>query len=155
MSEITFPAIQLKMNISSIAFKIFEIPIYWYAIFIIAAVIIGILLCKKDDGKYNIKFDDILSLYILLIPVSLVCARLYYIIFRLDYYLTNPLQILNIRDGGLAIYGGIIGGVITIYFYSKRKKLNFLDMLDYVAPYLALRSSNRQKRKLPKWLVII
>ena len=127
----------------SFEFKIFEIPIYWYAIFIIAAVIIGILLCKKDDGKYNIKFDDILSLFILLIPVSLVCARLYYIIFRLDYYITNPLQILNIRDGGLAIYGGIIGGVITIYFYSKRRKLNFLDILDYVAPYLALRSSNR------------
>ena len=138
MQEINFEGLGLHFNINNIAFKIGQTPIYWYAVLIVLAFVIAILLCKKDDGKYNIKYDDILELLLFVLPISIICARLYYIAFRLDYFLNNPSQILNIRNGGLAIYGGVIGAIITIVIFCKIKKIKILDMLDYIAPYLPL-----------------
>lgn len=138
MNPITFPGLNISLLIDRVAFQIGGIEIYWYAILIVSAFIIALLLCKKDDGKYQIRFDDILNLFVFIIPISIICARLYYIVFKLDYYIQNPLQIFNIRNGGLAIYGGIIGAVVTIIIYCKKKKLNVFDIFDYVVPYLAL-----------------
>ena len=138
MNPITFPGLNISLLIDRVAFQIGGIEIYWYAILIVSAFIIALLLCKKDDGKYQIRFDDILNLFVLIIPISIICARLYYIVFKLDYYIQNPLQIFNIRNGGLAIYGGIIGAVVTIIIYCKKKKMNVFDIFDYVVPYLAL-----------------
>lgn len=144
MKSINFNGLGLEFSIDSIAFNIFGIDIYWYAIFIVVAFIIGILLCKRDDGKYNIKFENILELLIIAIPVSIICARLYFVLFKLDYYIQNPIEILDIQNGGLAIYGGIIGAIITITIYSKCKKINTLDILDYIVTYVPLRTSNRK-----------
>ena len=138
MKEIIFPGVGLNLNVSSVAINIGNINIYWYAILIVSAFIIGILFCKKDDGKYNIKFDNILELMVILIPISIIGARIFYVVFKLDYYIQYPENILNIRDGGLAIYGGIIGAIITIIIYCKKKKINVLDITDYLVPYLAL-----------------
>lgn len=138
MKEITFPNFNLVFNIDSIAINIGGISIYWYAILIVSAFIIGIIFCKNDDGKYSIKFDDILELMIMLIPISVISARIYFVLFKLNYYIENPIEVFNIRNGGLAIYGGIIGAVITIIIYCRVKKINILDMLDYIVPYLAL-----------------
>lgn len=141
MEEVIFPAINLKLNINPVAFNLFGVNVNWYALIIVSAFAIGILLCKKNDGKYNIKFEDILTLFIFLIPISIICARLYYIIFKLEYYINNPSYIFNIRNGGLAIYGGIIGAIITIFVFCKKKKINFYNILDFLAPYLALGQS--------------
>jgi len=141
MKEITFPQFNLKIEVNNIAFNIGGIDIYWYAIFIVTAFIIAILGCKKDDGKYNVKFDTILELIIIVIPIAIISARLYYILFKIQYYIKNPIEIFNIRNGGLAIYGGLIGSVITIVIYCKKKNINVLDILDYVVPYLALGQS--------------
>ena len=138
MKEIIFPNFNLKFHINSVAIRIFDIDIYWYGILIVSAFVIGIMLCKKDDGKYKIKIDDILKLMIILIPVSIISARIYFVIFKLEYYIKNPIEIFNIRDGGLAIYGGIIGAVITIILYCKKNRINSLDIMDYIVPYLAL-----------------
>lgn len=134
---VTFPLLNLELNINKIAFTVFGVPIYWYAILIVASLALAIFLCKRKDGKYNIKFDDIIDLSIILIPVAFICARLYYVLFNLGSY-TNLASILNIKDGGLAIYGGIIGGTIVIYFFCKKKNIKTLDLLDYIVPYLAL-----------------
>ena len=138
MREIIFPTIQLKLNINNVAFQIFGVDIYWYALFIVSAFLLAIIFCKIDDGKYNIKFETILELLIITIPISIVCARLYFVLFKLDYYMQNPTEIFDIRNGGLAIYGGIIGAVITIAIYSKIKKIDIRDILDYLVLYLAL-----------------
>lgn len=138
MQKINFEGLGLHFNINSIAFNIGEVKIYWYAVLIVLAIVIGILLCKKDDGKYNIKFDDILELMVFVIPISLIFARLYFIVFKLDYFINNPGEIFNIRNGGLAIYGGIIGAIITIIIFCKKKKIRVLNILDYIAPFLAL-----------------
>ncbi|MBP3801232.1 MAG: prolipoprotein diacylglyceryl transferase [Clostridia bacterium] len=138
MQEINFEGLGLHLNINSVAVNIGEVKIYWYAVLIVLAFAIGILLCKRDNGKYNIKFDDILELMVFVIPISLICARLYFILFKLDYFMNNPGEILNIRNGGLAIYGGIIGAIVTIIIFCKKKKIKVLNILDYIAPFLAL-----------------
>ena len=138
MNKINFEGLGISFELNRVAFSFMNIDIYWYAIFIVVAFAIGIILCKKDNGKYNIKFDDILELLLFVIPISIICARIYFVLFKLDYYIQYPLEILNIRNGGLAIYGGIIGAILTIVLFCKKKKINILDMCDYIAPYLPL-----------------
>ena len=124
--------------IPRVAFSVFGIEIYWYAIFITIAIILGYIWAWKHDGRYKIKFDDVLTLSLIMIPTAFICARLYFIIFNLSYYIQNPPEILDVRNGGLAIYGGIIGAIATIAIFCKAKKINFFDLLDYLAPVLPL-----------------
>ena len=140
MKKINFEGLNLSFNINEVLFNFNGIKIYWYAFLIVLGILLGILLCKKDDGKYGIKFEDILELLVFLLPISIISARLYFILFKLDYYIQNPSEIINIRNGGLAIYGGIIGAILTIFVFCKIKKIKILDITDYLAPYLALES---------------
>jgi len=144
MNTITFPLLNLKLEISRIAFSIENIDIYWYAILIMLAFLIALVILKIKDGKFNIKFADVFDLSLYVIPISIISARIYYILFNIEYYINNPSQIFNLKAGGLAIYGGIIGGLITCYVFCKKRKINLLDLLDYIAPCLALRTSNRK-----------
>ena len=109
MNTVYFPLLNLKLTINNIAFSIFGIDIYWYAILIVGAMIAGIIILKLRDGLYGIKFETVIDLVLYLIPISIISARLYYVLFDLDFFLKEPMQILNIRTGGMAIYGGIIG----------------------------------------------
>lgn len=138
MQVVTFPELTLQLNISKIAFSIWGVNIYWYGILIVSAFLIALALCKRDSGKYGINFDTIIDLSIYLIPISIISARAYYVIFEWQKYMQNPIEILDFRSGGLAIYGGIIGGIITAYVFCKKRKISLLDILDYIAPYLAL-----------------
>lgn len=141
MNKITFPELKLELNINKIALRVSNIDIYWYGVIIVSAIIIALIFCKKDDGKYGIKFDNILELLIFAIPISIIIARIYYVIFNLNYYSKNVLEIFNIKNGGIAIYGALIGGAVTTYIYCKIKKIDFINLLDFVAPYLALSQS--------------
>ena len=137
VNEIIFPLFNIQLNINRIAFTIFGIDIYWYAILIVASLLLDLLLCKINNGRYGIKYDDILDLSIILIPIGFVGARAYYVLFNIKNY-NNILEILNLKDGGLAIYGAIIFGVITTYIFCKKRKIDILDLFDYIVPYLAL-----------------
>ena len=75
MNIITFPGLNLEFNISKIAFKIFGVEVYWYAILIVVAMVLALIMYKKRDGLYGIKFNDILDLILYLIPVAIICAR--------------------------------------------------------------------------------
>lgn len=135
---ITFPGLGLEFNISKIAISILGINIYWYAILIVFSIILSLIILKLNNKKEKVKYEDIIDLSIYLIPISFICARLYYVLFNLEYYIQNPLEIINIKSGGLAIYGGILGGALVIYIYCKIKKIDFLNILDQIAPCLAL-----------------
>ena len=141
MNEIIFPSLNLKLQISKIAFSIGKIDIYWYAILMVFAFCISIIIFKIKDEQFGIKFNYILDLNIILIPISIISARIYYVVFKLDYYIKKPMQIFNLRSGGLAIYGGIIGGIIICYLFCKKKKIDFLNLVDFIVPCLALRTS--------------
>ena len=138
MNNIKFEGLGLDLNINPIFVNYNGIKIYYYGLIIIIGVVICLFFCKKDDGKYDIKFDDILMLTLFLLPISIINARIYFVLFKLDYYIQFPLEIFNIRTGGLAIYGGIIGAVATIVVFCRVRKIKILDMLDYLVPYLAL-----------------
>lgn len=138
MNTINFEGLGLSFKVNRVAIDLWGIEIYWYGIFIVLGFILALILCKKDDGKYNIKFDDILQLTIITLPISIICARAYYVIFNFSTYISNTIDIFNIHNGGLAIYGGIIGAIGTIAVYCKLKKISLLDMLDYLAPFLPL-----------------
>ena len=105
MQNVSFPGINLNLQINRVAFQLFGIQIYWYAIFIVLAIVLAIIFLKRDDNKYGIKYENIMEAALFVIPISIICARIYYIIFRLDYYIQNPIKMLDVRNGGLAIYG--------------------------------------------------
>ncbi len=156
MNTITFPGLGIELVISKIAFEICGIQIKWYAILIVSAIIIALIIFKKRSGLYSIMSKDILDLSLFLLPASFLGARLYYVIFNLDYFLKNPLQILNIRQGGLAIFGGIIAGFIVCFAFAKKRKINIKDLTDYIVPALALRTSNRKMGQFYKcWSIRI
>lgn len=141
MQGVYFPIFNKKFEFSKIAFHFLNIDVYWYALIIVFAIILSIFLLYKKKEKFGILYNDILDFFIYAIPISFIGARIYYVIFNMNYYRINPYKIFSIRDGGLAIYGGIITGVIFCYFFCKKKNMIFLDFLDCIAPYLCLCQS--------------
>ena len=127
MTKISFPGLNLYFNINRIAIKLGGIDIYWYGIIIVSAFLIALLLMKRDDKKYDIEFETIIELAIWIIPISIICARIYFVVFKLDYYSKNMMDIFNFRNGGLAIYGGIIGAVIAIAIFCKKLAVRWLN----------------------------
>lgn len=141
MDIVKFPGLGIDLEISKIAFSIFGIDIYNYAFCIILGISVALILCKKSKNNYYIKFDAALEILILALIFGIIGARLYFVIFNLEYYLKNPIQIINIRDGGLAIYGGLIVGLYVILKRCKSYKIPPLDFLDYIVPFVALAQS--------------
>ena len=105
---------------------------YRYGVLIATGMLIGIALAVREAKRVGISEDDVLNIAIIAIPVAIICARLYYVIFSWDYYSQNPGEIFNIRGGGLAIHGGLIGGILTGFIYAKVKKLDFFKTADAV-----------------------
>ena len=138
---INFPGLGLNFNVPQIAIKIFGVNIYWYAICIVLGIVVALIICSESKEKFNVKFDFLFECIMYAILCGIFGARLYYVLFNLDYYLENPTNILKIRNGGLAIYGGLIIGVIVIIIKCKKNKVNVLDFLDYFAPFVALAQS--------------
>lgn len=150
MNPISFPNLNLTFLINPVAISIFGVDIHWYGIIIMFAVLLGIFLAKRDDGLYKIKFDDMFDFAIIAVIIGIVCARLYYVLFKLDYYINHLDEIFKIWNGGLAIYGGIIGAVVACVFFCKKRMIRFFNMTDYVVPFLALRAIYWQVGKFYK-----
>jgi len=114
------------------------LEIRWYSILILIAFIIGYFLVVNRCKKENISLTFINDLCFYIIIFCILGARLYYCLFNLNYYLKNIIDIFKIWEGGLAIHGGIMAGILTIYFYSKKKNISFIKLLDIFAPALVL-----------------
>ena len=123
---------------SRVALTIFNINIYWYSLFILLGVLIAYFLIIRESIKHNIDKNEILDIIFYTLIIGIIGARIYYVIFNLDYYLSYPLEIIKIYNGGLAIHGGVISGTIFLYFYTKRKQLDYLKILDICAPGLII-----------------
>ena len=101
--------------INPIAFKIGPFSIRWYAICIVTGLILAVYLAMKEAPRKKIIPDDILDFILVAFPLSIVGARIYYVIFDWNYYAKNPAEIFAIWHGGIAIYGGLITGAIVLY----------------------------------------
>ena len=114
------------------------IQIRWYSFLILTALIIGYFLVLRETKKRNISKDELNDLLFYLIIISILGARVYYVLFNLKYYLQNPAEIIMMWHGGLAIHGGIIAAVIFLVIYCKKKKINTLLMTDILVVPLVL-----------------
>ena len=113
-----------------VAINLGFIQIYWYSIFIAIGVLFGLLLAIKEAKRQNISKDFIIDAILWGLPIGIIGARIYYVIFSWSYYKDNLIDILKINEGGLAIHGGIIAGFIFAYFYSKKKGYNPFKIVD-------------------------
>ena len=137
-NNISFPHLGISMNISPVAFHIGAKPIYWYALIILTGFLLGLFLASWNSPKRGVKKDDVWNIALIGIVVGIICARIYYVLFALDEFKDNPLDVFKIWEGGLAIYGGIIGAIISTCVYCKVNKLNFPNVLDVCSPGLLL-----------------
>ncbi|WP_103981020.1 prolipoprotein diacylglyceryl transferase [Helcococcus massiliensis] len=126
-----------EYNGSRIAFSLFGIDVYWYGLLIVSGMVLAIALIANELKKQEQDPDLIYDLSLWVIPAAIIGARLWYVIFEFDRY-DSILEMINVRDGGLAIQGGIIAGVISGYIFSKRKKLNFIKLADLIFIFLPL-----------------
>ena len=129
-SYIQFPALGINLNIDRVAFTIGGMPVYWYGIIIGIGLLLGTFFANNIAQKKGLPKDAILDIVLFALPVSVICARLYYVIFEWEYYREHLNQIFNIRNGGIAIYGCIIGGIATGWIYCKVKKISFFKAAD-------------------------
>ena len=129
-AEISFPMLGgLRINPPSY-FTLFGRPIYFYGVLIGLGFLLAIVFCAKRAKRFGLKEDDVYDVAIWLIPCSILGARLYYVLFRFDYYRVHPDELFSVWNGGLAIYGGVIAGVLTVYLVCRHKKIPVPAMLD-------------------------
>ncbi len=123
-----------------IAFTIGGFEIRWYGVLISMAMFIGFYLALGEVRRQGEDEDRFVTLFLVAIPAALLGARLYYVAFSgaLDWYLANPLEILAIRHGGLAIHGGLAGGFLAGWLYTCKYRINFRRWADIVAPSIIL-----------------
>ena len=113
----------MEFNIDRVAFSIFGLDIYWYAIIIIGGILIASQFAKKEFVRRGFEEDFIYDILFVILPIGIIGARLWYVAFEWDFYGANPSQILNFRAGGLAIHGGIFAGLIALWIYAKYKNI--------------------------------
>lgn len=128
----------MEFNINPVAFSIFGIDIMWYAILITTGIILGLYFVSKLAVTKDLDKEMPSDLLLWVLIPAILGARLYYVIFSWDYYSKNPSEIIMIRNGGLAIYGGLLTAFLITYIYSKKKNIPFLTILDIFAPGIAL-----------------
>lgn len=115
-----------------VALELGPIQIYWYSIFIFLGLLIASILIFKEARKRNIDEDFLINLIFNTIIIGLIGARVYYVLFNIPYYASNPIEILAVWNGGLAIHGGIFAALAFILIYCKKKNINSLQLLDII-----------------------
>ncbi|KGG80559.1 prolipoprotein diacylglyceryl transferase [Caloranaerobacter azorensis] len=121
-----------------VAFEIFGISVRWYGILISLGMLLGMIIAVRECRRIGFDEEKLIDLLIFAIPLAIIGARMYYVIFNWEYYRGDILKIINIRGGGLAIHGGIIAAVIVALVYCKVRKVNFWEIADIVAPSIIL-----------------
>ena len=121
-----------------VAFTVFGHSIYWYGILIAIAVLAAIALCMRRAPRYGLTADTVVDFALFIIPSALLGARLYYVVFSWSSFAADPIRILYVWEGGLAFYGGLIGGVIAAILCCKIKKIDPIDLSDLAMPAIAL-----------------
>ena len=121
-----------------IALSIGNLNIHWYSIFITLGVVVAYVLIIKESKKQKINLDDINDIIFNSLLVGFIGARLYYVLFNMSLYTKNPLDIFKIWNGGLAIHGGIIFGLLALILTCKKKNINIIKMTDIAVPGLII-----------------
>lgn len=138
VTDIDFPNIGLYLKNLPKSFSIFGFDIALYGILIGIGVLSGVFMAEYVAKKEKVNTELIWDFVIYAVIFSIIGARIYYVVFEWDMYKGNLLEIFNLRNGGLAIYGAVIAAFITLYVYCRIKKQSFLQLVDICVPGLAL-----------------
>ncbi|WP_432264334.1 prolipoprotein diacylglyceryl transferase [Companilactobacillus metriopterae] len=122
------------LSLNPIAFTVGSLQVHWYGLIIALGAILGIALAISEAKHLGVDTDNILDLVLYGVPIAIIGARLYYVIFELPFYLANPGEIIKIWHGGIAIYGGLIAAFIVLLVLSKKRNISAWTMLDIAAP---------------------
>ena len=124
--------------VSRVAFSILGIDIMWYAVLIVIGMYVGIGIAAKEAGRKGMDPEKIYDMMLWVLPLGIVGARIYYVIFEWDSYGGDFLKMINIREGGLAIHGGLLVGLVVAWLFCKKNNLRFLDVFDATFPGVAM-----------------
>jgi len=135
MAPIVFPGLGIEIDIQPVAFNLFGKDIYWYGIIIAAGFLLGVLVASRQAPSLGTSADELLDLLLVAVPCGLIGARAYYVLFYQELYIDpdgtfNWARAIAIWDGGLAIYGGIIAGVLAGFIFCRIKKISFWPLAD-------------------------
>lgn len=130
---IGFPNLGLEFTLSRVACTVLGKDIYWYGIIICVGFILAALYVNSRTKDFGITSDNLTDCLIICVPLGIICARIYYVVFEWGYYAQHPGEIIAIWKGGIAIYGGIIGTLIGLFVYSRVKKLSLASLCDLAA----------------------
>ena len=131
-TSISFPGLGIEINPPS-SFSIGPLNIHFYGVIIALGMLLAVVYAMKRTKQFGLKQDDILDGVLWIVPFAFICARIYYCAFEWDSYRSDPISVLYIWQGGIAIYGGVIGTAIGLIVFCKCKKLSLGAVLDIVA----------------------
>ncbi len=131
-----------------IAFALGPIQVHWYGLIIGTGLALALFIAIREGDRRGLPKDSFADLMLWAIPIAILSARLYYVLFEWSYYSAHPGQILQIWNGGLAIHGALIGSVVTAYIFTKKRGISFWKVADIAAPSIILRPSHRPLGKL-------
>ena len=131
-TEISFPSLGLTLNPPR-GLEIGSFSIYYYGIIIALGMVLAVFYATRRSKEFGIREDDLLDGVLWVTPFAIVCARAYYCIFTWENYAENPLSVFNIREGGLAIYGGVLGAAVGVAVFCKVRKIRLTALLDLAA----------------------
>ena len=129
---ISFPGLGLELDPPS-TIQLGPLTIHFYGLIIAVGMLLAVLYASKRSKEFGLKEDDLIDGVLWVAPFAIICARLYYCIFEWDQYASNPISILYIWNGGLAIYGGVLGAVIGLSVFCKVRKIKATAMMDVVS----------------------
>ncbi len=121
-----------------VAFTLGPFNVRWYGIFVVSGIILGFLLTIWQGKKWGYDSEDIIDFLLYGLPIGLVGTRAYYVIFNIQYFSNNPIEIFDISGGGLAIHGAMFVGLLYTVFFVKWKKYSFLKFADILTPAFLL-----------------
>ena len=130
-SSISFPFLGIEVNPPRVL-ELGPLTIHFYGAIIAAGLLLGMLYCLRRSREFGLKEDDILDGFLWITPFAIVCARIYYCAFSWDEYAADPISVLYIWNGGIAIYGSVIGAIIGMAVFAKIKKVKLTSVLDLV-----------------------
>lgn len=136
--DIAFPHLNIYLENVPKSFNVFGFSIALYGVIIGLGFFLALILISKIAGATGQNPDTYWDVATFVIVFSIIGARIYYVFFAWDYYKDNPISVFNIRNGGLAIYGGVIAGFLTAFIYCRIKKVNFFLLTDTIMPGLLL-----------------
>ena len=133
LSAISFPGLGITVDPSPVAFTVLGKDIYWYGIIIAMGFLLAYIYMDRRAPRFGLNGDQVLDMLFWAVPIGIVCARIYYCVLYWDGFRDNPISCLYIWEGGLAIYGGVLGGILGLFLCHKVKKLPFWTELDLAA----------------------